>query len=135
MVGLYHSRAQSMDRDTPSSNSRTKPSRTTSNDERHHQDLRKEKHDSEDSTRSKTKVGNTVNNHKENKLCEERNQERERDRRTEVRRRGRAKSPLEGSRVRISAKQINGGGAMDLMSSSCEEAQTRTGRLHILGPE
>ncbi|GAB2295893.1 hypothetical protein Dimus_030042 [Dionaea muscipula] len=33
-------------RDTPSSNSRTKPSRTTSNYERHHQDQRKEKHDS-----------------------------------------------------------------------------------------
>ncbi|GAB2284242.1 hypothetical protein Dimus_018708 [Dionaea muscipula] len=92
MVGLYQSRAQSMDRDTPSSNSRTKPSRTTSNYERHHQDQRKEKHDS-GFNKIHTKVGNTVNNHKENELCEERNQERERDRRTEVRRQGKPESP------------------------------------------
>ncbi|GAB2278623.1 hypothetical protein Dimus_013302 [Dionaea muscipula] len=99
MVGLYHSRAQSMDRDTPSSNSRTNPQEqplTVNN-------ITKtfgRRSTTPGFNKIHTKVGNTVNNHKENKLCEERNQERERDRRTEVRRRGRAESPLEGSRVR-----------------------------------
>ncbi|GAB2275343.1 hypothetical protein Dimus_010104 [Dionaea muscipula] len=43
--------------------------------ERHRQDRRKEKHDS--GIRQDPYQGrNTINNHKENKLCEERNQER-----------------------------------------------------------
>ncbi|GAB2287868.1 hypothetical protein Dimus_022224 [Dionaea muscipula] len=43
---ILHRELDLWTRDTPSSNSKTKPSRTTSNSERHHQDLRKEKHDS-----------------------------------------------------------------------------------------
>ncbi|GAB2271017.1 hypothetical protein Dimus_005869, partial [Dionaea muscipula] len=78
-VGLYRSRAQSMDSDTQSSSSRSNPQEpasvtndTTKTDDGETQ-LR-------DSTGSSPRVGNVVDSHKENKLCVERTQERERDR-------------------------------------------------------
>ncbi|GAB2267764.1 hypothetical protein Dimus_002744 [Dionaea muscipula] len=78
-----------MDSDTQSSNSRTNPQRPVSSLNRRAAPPRPEEGEARllDSTGSTPKVGDTVDKHKENKLCVERTQERERDRRAEVRRR------------------------------------------------
>ncbi|GAB2265599.1 hypothetical protein Dimus_000640, partial [Dionaea muscipula] len=80
----------SMDSDTQSSSSRSNPQETASvtNDTTKTDDGETQLRDS---TGSSPKVGNVVDSHKENKLCVEKTQERERDREAEVRRRGTVK--------------------------------------------
>ncbi|GAB2295390.1 hypothetical protein Dimus_029563, partial [Dionaea muscipula] len=76
---------ESMDSDTQSSNSRTNPQRPVSILNRRAPPPRPEEGEARllDSTGSTPKVGDTEDKHKESKLCVERTEERERDRRVE----------------------------------------------------